>query len=95
MEFPTLSYPKAVNPQPQKMTTPSSSPKTTNQNSSYFLKPQRQHLITTSFTKPISLKDLTLYTNHIFYEDNQYITDDPTKNRMFYEFIFVDTNLLK
>ena len=90
-EFPPLSYAKAINPQPQKMTTPTSSPKTTDQKSSYFLKPQRQHLITTSFTKPISLKDLTLYTNRIFYEDSQYLTDDITKNRTFYEFILVDT----
>lgn len=90
-EFPPLSYAKAVNPQPQKLSTPSSSQKTSDQKSSYFLKPQRQHLITTSFTKPISLKDLTQYTNCIFYEDSQYLTDNLTKNRTFYEFILVDT----
>ncbi|CAH2079937.1 unnamed protein product [Thlaspi arvense] len=90
-EFPHLSYAKVVNPLPQKTATPSSPQKTTDQKSSYVLKQHQQHLITTSFTKPISLKDLTHFTSRIFYEDSQYLTDNLTKNRTFFEFILVDT----
>ncbi|ESQ46564.1 hypothetical protein EUTSA_v10000685mg [Eutrema salsugineum] len=42
-------------------------------------------------SKAAASYDLTQFTNRIFYEDSQYLTDNLTKNRTFYEFILVDT----
>lgn len=89
-EFPPLTYAKAVNQNPS-----TSTQNPTEQKSTYFNKPQQQHLTTTSFIKPITLKDLTVFTSRVFYEDSQYPTDNPSKNRTFYEFILVDTGSIE
>lgn len=88
-EFPPLSYSKAVTTETKgENSNPTPNP---TQKSAYYTKPQKQHLMTTHFTKPINLRQLQTFTNRVFYDDSLYPTDNLTKNRTFYEYILVDS----
>nr|VDD35329.1 unnamed protein product [Brassica oleracea] len=76
-EYPPLSYSKAVAETSSKAKTQSSTetPNTTSNTTPntklvYYTKPQKQHLITTPFTKPINLTQLKSFINRVFYEDS-------------------------
>nr|VDC99307.1 unnamed protein product [Brassica oleracea] len=87
-EFPPLSYAKAASPNPRHT---SSKPLTPTQKSDYHTKPYYQHIHTTHFPKPITLKELQNYINRVFYETSLWTTDNVTKNQTFYEYILVDS----
>lgn len=93
-EFPPLSYAKAASPNPGQTSNTgqaSSTPAAPTQKSDYYTKPYSQHIHTTHFPKPITLKELQNYINRVFYETSLWKTDNVTKNQTFYEYILVDS----
>ncbi|WZZ64543.1 hypothetical protein YC2023_075913 [Brassica napus] len=87
-EFPPLSYAKAASSNSGQTSSKSATP---TQKSDYYTKPYYQHIHTTHFPKPITLKELQNYINRVFYETSLWTTDNVTKNQTFYEYILVDS----
>ncbi|CAN6893756.1 unnamed protein product, partial [Brassica oleracea] len=87
-EFPPLSYAKAASSNSGQTSSKTATP---TQKSDYYTKPYYQHIHTTYFPKPITLKELQNYINRVFYETSLWTTDNVTKNQTFYEYILVDS----
>ncbi|WZZ52828.1 hypothetical protein YC2023_052935 [Brassica napus] len=87
-EFPPLSYAKAASSNSGQTSSKSVTP---TQKYDYYTKPYYQHIHTTHFPKPITLKELQNYINRVFYETSLWTTDNVTKNQTFYEYILVDS----
>ena len=95
-EYPPLSYAKAAaEGSTSKATVSTTKEPETSTKPTYYVKPQKQHLMTTQFTKPITLPQLKTFVNRAFYPDCFYPTDNITKNHTFYEFILVDSRSIE
>ncbi|CDY17839.1 BnaC08g04530D [Brassica napus] len=62
-EFPPLSYAKAASPNPGQTSSKQATP---TQKSDYHTKSYYQHIHTTNFPKPITLKELENYINRVW-----------------------------